>query len=91
MHSAPIFKVDDLVWIQKLVTDHPLGWISAWVHGQVDSHPVPLIWTGRGLVGHLLASQLVEALVTQTTRRSENVIDILYLLLYIVAILSDKI
>ena len=56
MHSAPIFKVDDLVWIQKLVTDHPLGWISAWVHGQVDSHPVPLIWTERGLVGHLLAS-----------------------------------
>ena len=41
MHSAPIFKVDDLVWIQKLVTDHPLGWISAWVMGRSTVIPFP--------------------------------------------------
>lgn len=56
MHSAPIFNVQDKDWTRKLVADHPLGWISAWVDGQVDSHPVPLIWTDIGLVGHLLAS-----------------------------------
>ena len=56
MHSAPVFNVQDPDWIRNLVAAHPLGWISAWVDGQVDSHPVPLIWTERGLVGHLLAS-----------------------------------